>query len=144
MKISLVKGNLDILCPGVALGLRGLENWVSWKWRKNFFVTKSKVQGENCFWNRSQFLKLREHGPKKDQISKLTTPKTQNFQNLNWHLNSIYFSDQKTPLTSILLLNMMELQAVAFYNFWGPALPLGTKYQNFLLPGLFSCKSLTN
>ena len=33
------------------------------------------------------------------------------------HLDSIDFSDGKTPLTSILGLKMMELQALSFYTF---------------------------
>ena len=47
-------------------------------------------------------------------------PKNQNFQNLIWHLNSIYFSDEKTALALILGLKLMDLQAPAFYTFWGP------------------------
>ena len=31
-----------------------------------------------------------------------------------------------------------------FLAFWGPALALNTKYQNFLILGLFSCKNLTD
>ena len=50
------------------------------KVKKNFFVTKSKVQGENCFWNRSQFLKLREHGPKKTKFQNWQHPKLKIFK----------------------------------------------------------------
>ena len=39
-----------------------------------------------------------------------------------WHLDSIYFTDQKIPLTWILGLKVSELFALDFIAFWGPPL----------------------
>ena len=47
----------------------------------------------------------------------LAQTKNENFQNWIQQLNSIYFSDKKTPLTSILGFEMMQLQALNFYTF---------------------------
>ena len=44
----------------------------------------------------------------------------------------------------IKLTKNFNLKVPIFAIFWGPSLGLNTKYQNFLWPCLFLCKSLTN
>ena len=60
----------------------------------------------------------------------------------NWDL----FQKQFSPWTLDLVTKKIffTFKKPNFQALWGPVLPLGTKYPNFLLPGLFSCKNLTN
>ena len=72
-------------------GIRRLKNWVSLNYGKN----RNSNQNSNC-------------------LVKTEGNLTFDFQNLIWHINSTYFSDEKTSLASIFGLKLMELQTLVF------------------------------
>ena len=102
---------LSILCSQREPGLRSWKNWLFKKSGNKLLGIKIKLLGKNRLQDWSHFFKLMEHGGKIAKFRLRWQQKSQIFQNLDSQLNSIHFSERKTPLTLIFCLKIKALKA---------------------------------